>query len=157
MRWKGRRLVAVLVGALQLLTACYQFVPVRSAPSVGSYVALDINDDGRVALRDQLGPGIARLEGRLAQVDSDGMVVDVSSVTQIRGQAVPVDSVRVRVSQGHVERMDERRLSRTRTWIMIGGAVAIVTAFFVGKGAVGRSTPPENPPGGPPIDQYRGQ
>jgi hypothetical protein len=66
-----------------------------------------------------------------------------------------VDSVRVRVSKGHVDRVDERRLSRSRTWLFIGGALAIVAAFFVGSG-VGGSTPPENPPGGPPVDQYRG-
>jgi hypothetical protein len=157
MRWRGRRQVAVLIGTLQLLTACYQYVPARSVPTVGSRVALDINDDGRVALREQLGPGIVRLEGRLSAVEGTDMVVEASSVTQIRGQSVPVDSVRVRLSQGHVERMDERRLSRTRTWMMVGGAVAIVAAFFVGKGVFGRTTPPENPPGGPPIDQYRGQ
>ncbi len=157
MRWRGRRQVAVLIGSLHVFAACYQYVPARSLPTVGSRVVLEINDDGRVALRDQLGPGIVRLEGRLSAVEGTDMVVAASSVTQIRGQAVPVDSVRVRVSQGHVERMDERRLSRSRTWIVIGGAVAIVAAFFVGKGAFGRTTPPENPPGGPPIDQYRGQ
>jgi hypothetical protein len=62
----------------------------------------------------------------------------------------------VRVSPAHVERVDERRLSRTRTWLIIGGAAAVVAAFLTGAG-VGKSTPPENPPGGPPVDQYRGQ
>jgi hypothetical protein len=157
MRWKGRRQAAALVGTLQLFTACYQYVPVQSAPAVGSQVALEINDDGRVALRAQLGPGVVRLEGRVSAVDGDDMVVETSSVTQIRGRPVPVDSVRVRVSQGHVERMDERRLSQSRTWMVIGGAVAIVAAFFVGKGVFGHSTPSDDPPGGPPINQYRGQ
>ena len=102
MRRSWRRRAAALVGALQLLSACYQYVPVQSAPAVGSQVALEINDDGRVALREQLGPGVVRLEGRLSAVDSDGMLVETSSVTQIRGRPIPVDSVRVRVSQGHV-------------------------------------------------------
>jgi len=137
-------------------TACYQYTPIRSTPAVGSRVALEINDDGRVALRDQLGPGIVRLEGRVSAVEGDAMVLQASSVTQIRGQAIAVDTVSVRVSQGYVERMDERRLSRARTWMVIGGAIAIVASFVVSKGGFGRSTPPENPPGGPPIDQYRG-
>ncbi len=157
MAWKGRRQAAVILGTVQLFTACYQYVPVQSALAIGSQVALEINDDGRVALREQLGPGIVRLEGRLSAVDSDGMLVETSSVTQIRGRAMPVDSVRVRVSQGHVERMNERRLSRSRTFMVIGGAVAIVAAFFVGNGVFGRTTPPDDPPGGPPINQYRGQ
>lgn len=150
----ARRPLAVLVGTLQLCTACYQYVPVQSAPAVGSRVALEINDDGRVALRDQLGPGIVRLEGRVSAVDGDGMVVQTLNVTQIRGRALPVDSVTVRVNSQHVERMDERRLSRTRTWMFIGGALAVATAFLLSGGFGGRASPEQ--PGGPPVDEYRG-
>jgi hypothetical protein len=150
-----RRPLAVLVGAVQLCTACYQYVPVRSSPTVGSQVGLQINDEGRVALRDQLGPGVVRLEGRLMAIESGDMVVQATSVTQIRGRALPVDTLRVRVSRGHVEDMDERRLSRTRTWMVIGGAVAIVAGFLI-AGGFGGKTPAEEPPGGPPIDEYRG-
>ncbi|HJU75234.1 MAG TPA: hypothetical protein VJ717_15940 [Gemmatimonadaceae bacterium] len=150
---RARRPLAVLIGTLQLCTACYQYVPVQSAP-VGSQVGLDINDDGRVALREQLGPGIVRLEGRVAEMAGDAVVVRASSVTQIGGRATPVDSVRVRVSQGHIDRMDERRLSRTRTWMVVGGAVAIVAAFLIGGGIGGKAPSPE--PGEPPVNQYRG-
>jgi hypothetical protein len=137
-----------------MCTACYQYVPVQTAPTVGSHVGLEINDDGRVALRDQLGPGVVRLEGRVAAVESDAVVVRALSVTQISGRPTAVDSVRVRVSQGHIERMDERRLSRTRTWMVLGGAVAIVAAFLIGGGFGGKSPTPD-PPGDPPVDQHR--
>jgi hypothetical protein len=150
-----RRPLAVCVGTLHLFTACYQYVPVQSAP-VGSQVGLEINDDGRVALRDQLGPGVVRLEGRVSAVEGGAVVVRASSVTQISGRATPVDSVSVRVSQGHIERMDERRLSRTRTWIVIGGAVAVVTAFLL-SGGIGGKSPTQEPPGDPGGNQYRGQ
>lgn len=155
LRWV-RRPLAVLLGTLHLCTACYQYVPIRSAPTVGSRVALEINDDGRIALRDQLGPGIVRLEGRLSAVYGDSMVVEALNVTQIRGQALPVANVLVRVSPQHVERMDERRLSRSRTWLVIGGAAAIVATFLLSGGFGGR-TPTNKPPDGPPIDEYRGQ
>ena len=149
-----RRPLAVLLGTVHLCTACYQYVPVQSAP-VGSYVGFDINDDGRVALRDQLGPGIVRLEGRVAAVEGNDLIVSTSSVTQIRGRPMPVDSVRVRVTQGFVERMDERRLSRTRTTMVLGSAVAIVAAFLIG-GGIGGKSPTTDPPGDPPGNQYRG-
>jgi hypothetical protein len=154
MQWKGRRLLAVLVGAMQLLSACYQYVPVRSTPTVGSQVGFDINDEGRVGLRDQLGPGVARVEGRLTAVEGDVMVVQASSVTQIRGRPMPADSVHVRVSRGYVESIDERRLSRTRTYIVLGIGAAIV-ATFLGTNGFGKG-PGSDPPGEPPVNQYRG-
>jgi hypothetical protein len=152
---KARRPLAVLIGTVHLCTACYQYVPVQTAPAVGSQVGLDINDDGRVALRDQLGPGVARIEGRLAAVEGDVIVVQASSVTQIRGRPMPADTVSVRVSRGYVESMDERRLSRSRSYIAIGVAVAIVAAFLSAKG-FGKG-PSAEPPGEPPGNQYRGQ
>jgi hypothetical protein len=152
---RPRRSIAVAIGLVQLSTACYSYVPVRTAP-IGSRVALEINDDGRVALREQLGPGVVRLEGRVSAVESDALVLEASSVTQIRGRPTPIDSVQVRVRQGHVERVDERRLARGRTWMVIGGAVAVVAAFLVANGFGGR-TPPEQPPGGPPVDESRGR
>ncbi len=150
----ARRPLAALIGMLQLCTACYQYVPLRSAPAIGSRVAVEINDDGRVALRDQLGPGIVRLEGRVSAVEGSDMVVQTLNVTQIRGRASPVDSVQVRISQGYVEHMDERRLSRGRTWLMIGGALVIIAAFLGSKG-FGKG-PAAEPPGEPPVNQYRG-
>lgn len=154
MRWKGKRPVAVLLGALQLLSACYQYAPVRSTPSVGSQVGFDINDEGRVGLRDQLGPGVARVEGVLTAVEGDVLVVQASSVTQIRGLPMRADSVRVRVSKGYVESIDERRLSRGRTYVVVGVGLAIVAAFLGAKRfGVG---PSAKPPKEPPVNQYRG-
>jgi uncharacterized protein (DUF58 family) len=154
MQWKGKRFVAVVLGTVQLLSACYQYIPVRSTPTVGSQVGFDINDEGRVGLREQLGPGVARVEGRLTAVEGDTMVVQASSVTQIRGRPMPADSVRVRVSKGFVEAIDERRLSRPRTYIVLGIGAAIVAAFLGSKG-FGKG-PSSDPPGEPPVNQYRG-
>jgi hypothetical protein len=148
-------LAALLLGTIQLLSACYQYIPVRSTPIVGSQVGFDINDEGRVGLREQLGPGVARVEGRLTAVEGDVMVVQASSVTQIRGRPMPADSVSVRVSKGYVETIDERRLSRPRTYIVLGIGAAIVAAFL-GKKGFGRG-PSAEPPGEPPANQYRGQ
>ena len=155
MQWKGKRFVAVVLGSVQLLSACYQYIPVRSTPTVGSQVGFDINDDGRVGLREQLGPGVARVEGRLTAVEGDILVVQASSVTQIRGRPMPADSVRVRVNKGFVEAIEERHLSRTRTYIVLGIGAAIVAAFLSTKG-FGKG-PSADPPGEPPVNQYRGQ
>jgi hypothetical protein len=46
-------------------------------------------------------------------------------------------------------RIDERRFSRTRTLMVVGGVVAIVAGFFAAK-ISGRSTPGDEEPGGGP-------
>jgi hypothetical protein len=148
-----KRSVALVVGVLQLGTACYGYVPVQHSPSVGARVAIEVNDEGRVALREQLGPGVVRVEGRLAGLEGGDYIVDASTVTAIRGPALPLDTVRVRLNQRLIERVDERRLSRRRTWTVVGAALAVVATFLATQGFGSRGTPPEGPPGPPPIDQ----
>jgi hypothetical protein len=151
---KTRRPLAVLLGTVQLCTACYQYVPVQTAP-VGSQVGLEINDDGRVALRDQLGPGVVRLNGLVSAVESNALVMNTATVTQIDGRPIPMGDVSVRINQGHIQRIVERRLSRSRTSLFVGGAVAIAAAFLLSGGIGGRGPSPD-PPGEPPVNQYRG-
>jgi hypothetical protein len=90
------------------------------SPAIGSQLALEVNDEGRVALNRALGPGVVRLEGKLAKLESDAYLLDASSVRQVSSVASPVDGLRVRVRRDHVVRVDERRLDRTRTWVTGG-------------------------------------
>jgi hypothetical protein len=151
-----KRRIAAFVAVLQVCSACYTYAPVRgSALHVGAQVSVDVNDDGRIALRDRLGPGVLRFEGKVAAVEGDDLVVDASRVTQLRGLPLPLDSVRLRVSQRHVEQVRERRLNRKRTYLVAGTVAAIVAAFGISKGFSSRGTPPEEAPIGPPIDQSR--
>jgi hypothetical protein len=144
-----RRQVALAVGVLHLCTACYSYVPVRSTPSPGAQVALEVTDEGRVSLNDKIGPGVVRLEGRLAAVEGDELLVDASAATQFRGYVSDLGGVRVRLPQRYVVRMDQRQFSRTRTAMVVGGVVAIVVGFFATK-ISGRSTPGDEEPGGGP-------
>ena len=144
-----RRPVAIVVGVLHLCTACYSYVPVRSTPPPGAQVALEVTDEGRVALNDKVGPGVVRLEGTLAGMEGDELLLDASAVRQLRGYITDLGGVRVRLPQRYVTRMDERRFSRTRTMLVIGGVAAIVVGFFATKIA-GRSTPGDEDPGGGP-------
>lgn len=144
-----RRFVAVAVGVLHLCTACYSYAPVRSTPQPGAQVALEVTDEGRVALKEKIGPGVVRLEGTLAGVEGDELLVDADAARQVRGYVSDLGGVRVRLPQKYVTRMDERRLSRSRTLLVVGGFVAIVAAFFATK-ISGKNTPSDQEPGGGP-------
>lgn len=144
-----RRHVALAVGVVHVCTACFAYAPVRSTPAPGSQVALEITDEGRVALNEKIGPGVVRLEGTLAGVEGDDLLVDASAARQVRGYVSELGGVRVRLPQRFVTRMDERRFSKKRT-LMVGGAlVGVVVAFFVTK-IGGKSTPGDEDPGGGP-------
>ena len=144
-----RRSVAAAVGVLHVCTACYAYAPVRSTPQPGAQVALEVTDEGRVALNEKIGPGVVRLEGTLAGVEGDELLVDADAARQVRGYVSDLGGVRVRLPQKYVTRMDERRFSRSRTLLVVGGIAAIVVGFFATK-ISGRNTPSDQEPGGGP-------
>lgn len=156
MRRPRFRLTAALVAVLQLCTACFTYVPPRGAPAPGAAIALDLTDQGRIAHSKALGPGILRVAGALKGMDGDRYVIDVTSVTPIRGQELPVSGVSVTLASGDVTDVRVRTLSKKRTALVVGGAVAIVATFLITKGFKSGTTPPEGPPGSGGPDQYRG-
>lgn len=145
------RPIAILAVVLQLsTTACYSYTTVQTAPPPGTQVALEVTDEGRVALRDKIGPGVVRLEGTMAGVDSSGLLVDAQAVRQVKGYISDLGGVRVTLPRQYVTRIDERRFNTSRTLIVAGAIVGVVAAFILAKGFGGRGTPPEGTGGGGP-------
>ncbi len=105
---------------------------------VGSQVALDITDAGRVTLGGQMGPEIVQVEGRLFAAEADEYVIAVSHVKLLRGGEQVWQGERVRVRKEHVSRVYERRFSRGRSVVAgalgTGAVLFIVTRAIVGAG-----------------------
>ncbi len=152
-RWRA---TAGLLGVAQLCTACFTYVPPRTAPVAGAPIRLELTDEGRVAHAARIGPGILRMAGTLKGMEGDRYLIDVASVTPIRGQDLPVSGVSVSLGPRDVTDLRVRTLSRRRSAVVIGSALAVVVTFVVTKGFKAGQTPPEGPPspGGP--DQSRG-
>ena len=137
-----------------MCTSCFGYAPARTTPLPGTQVAFEISVDGQSALTSTLGPGVVRLEGTLVALEGDDYVLDAdAAATTIRRVPTPLEGVRVRLTQRDIARVEEWRFSRRRTYPVLGGAVAVVAAFFITRGLVGRGTPPETGPIEPPIDQ----
>lgn len=131
------------VGALVLvatgLSGCYTFQLSQGTQlPVGSEVAFDFTDAGRVALGGQMGPEIARVEGRLFAKENDEYVIAVSHVKLLRGGDQVWQGERIWVRSEHVANIYERRFSQGRSVVasaMGAGAVLfIVTRAIVGAG-----------------------
>ena len=158
--WQARRrrlrLTAALLAVVQLSTACFTYVPPRTAPVAGAPLRFELTDEGRVTHAARIGPGVLLVAGTLTGMEGERYLLDVASVTPIRGQELPVTGIRVSLGPRDVTDARVRTLSKSRTAWVVGSALAVVVTFIVTKGFKAGSTPPADPPGGGGPDQYRG-
>jgi hypothetical protein len=117
--------------------ACYSYVPRvdSTAPRPGERIALQVSDQGRVDLGDQLGPGVDRVEGTLVSVDDGQYVMSVASVQNVRHQTSHWSGERVPIRKANVTRLEQRRFSIARTSLAVGGA-ALAVALLVSTHAL---------------------
>ena len=145
---------AAIVLLLPSVAGCYRYVPVTATgPVAGTEIAVGINDQGRVALAGQVGPGAHRLRGRLTQATDSLFVISLTSVEYLGAPvAARWAGEALSVSRQYVSDIGERRLSRTRSWLTAGVvvalAVAVSTIAIVGFGNDGGSDRPPNGGGG---------
>ena len=146
-----KALVVVMV-LLPNVTGCYESMAVRtSVVPAGTEVSLAITDRGRVALGPQMGEGVLRLNGRVADASDSAYVVKVSSVDYVASPTGHWAGEEIKVPHDYIASVSERRLSRKRSWLMaavvVGAVVAVSVAIkIIGGGSVSDGTIPENPP-----------
>jgi hypothetical protein len=132
--------VSGLLGCAALLAGCYSLQSARGEPVVGTKVAFDVNDVGRVGLGGALGPEVSQVEGELLQKDSAGYLVAISNIRLMRGGEQVWNGEQVRVPSGYVGNAYIRRFSLGRS---IGfGALGIggFAAFLAGRSLLGLGT-----------------
>jgi hypothetical protein len=132
--------LALSSAAIMTLPACYDYVPVTTAPPVGEIVAFEITDRGRVDLADRFGSGILRIEGRLMSAPTDQYVLAVSRITQINGDKATWNGETVRLNRAVVGGIENRRFSRGRTAIVAAVATAGVVGFIASRYAASSSS-----------------
>jgi len=153
---RRRRRAAGVLGIVMLAnTGCYTYVPVMStAPQPGEHVAFDLTDMGRVRLNDQLGGNVSRVEGMVSASEGNDYLVSVTRVAYFNAPSANWSGERVRLSRDVVARVEERKFSKGRTLLVVGGALAGIAAFVLTRSILGGGTeegdtgPPKLPPGG---------
>jgi hypothetical protein len=121
-----------------LLAGCYEYIPASGTPPVGSPIAVDVTDVGRVALGGAMGPEIDRIEGRLVEQGSDAYRLKVTSVTLLHGGTQPWSGEAITLQPSYVGRVYTQRLDKVKTGLgiglAIGGVVAIAAQQLGGVG-----------------------
>lgn len=132
--------LAALAGLGLVLAGCYTLQPARGVdPEVGSRLAFDINDAGRVALGGAMGPEIAQVEGTLVQKDSAGYLLAVTSLRTLRGGEQIWSGEQVRLRPEYLGNGYEKRFSTGRSIglgvVSVGGFAAfLATRSLLGLG-----------------------
>jgi hypothetical protein len=132
-----------------VLAACYTYRPAAGAPAPNTYLALVLNDQGRVGAGDQVGPAVARVEGTLVAATDTGYVVQVAAVEGISGARQRWGGELVTLRSDHVGNVLERRFATGRTIAAVvgfGGALVALIATR-GLGVLGGGDGNGGPPG----------
>jgi hypothetical protein len=104
-------------------------------------VAYTVTDRGRVALADQVGPGVARVEGTVLQKTGSGYVLAMSRVRTIDGSMSRWAGERVTIEQDHVANSYERKFSKQRTAVAIGATIVGATVFIITRNLIATGLP----------------
>jgi hypothetical protein len=125
------------------VAGCYTLQPARGGlPPVGSRVAFDVTDSGRVALGGAMGPEIAQVEGRLVSKEDTAYVLAVSAIRLLRGGEQVWAGEQVRLRRSHVGSAYVRRFATGRsiavgTTVVGGFAAFLITRALRGEGNEG--------------------
>jgi hypothetical protein len=135
------------------LTGCYRYTYPPATPAPSRYIALDLNDRGRVALEHHVGPSIARVEGTLDGATDSVLTLRVVRTISLRGQSSRWNGESVTIRREHVGVLRERHFSPGRTVALAGSMAAGVGAFILtrdlfGFGGSSSGRGPTDPPGG---------
>lgn len=134
------------------LAGCYTLQPATGvAPEVGTHVAFDVNDAGRVALGGTMGPEIGQIEGRLLNGGNADYLVAVSVVRLLRGGEQIWRGEQVRIKPEYIGNSYERRFSRGRTIALSAAVVGGVAAFVIGLDLLGLGSGDDPPTNGEPL------
>lgn len=156
--WPRRRLTTVgaafLLFALGFGQGCYVYRPAATGSSIGSTLAVDLNDRGRVGMGEQIGPAARRIEGVVRSQDDSVYVFRVSSIEYLNGQRNRWTGEPLTVSRSFVTNVRYREFSRSRTALATAIGIGAVVAFIASRGILGfGNTSPDPGPPPPPDNQ----
>lgn len=147
-RRRLRSCIALFLLSLQF-AGCFRYVPITSAAPTGAQVSLAINDAGRIALAEQIGPGVRRIHGQLREPTDSVIVVSLTSVEYFDlSAAARMAGERAEIPRRYVSEFRERRLSRSRTFLTAALVVAgLAAATLIGISGFGADDPGDRPGG----------
>jgi len=149
-----RRAIALVTLGAMATNGCYRVRRVDTAPAPGTRVVLRLNDAGRVAYGDRIGPSIVDVEGTVAAVSDTGVALHILGTRDLSGRRSAWAGEPFQFSRTNYVDLRERSFSRSRTAALSVAIVAsVITAALAVKLIGGGSPSPGDGRPPPPSDQ----
>lgn len=111
------------------VAGCYYYEPVATpAPRLGAYLSLALTDSGTAHFWPYLGPDVGAVRGHLLGSDERAFTLSVLSVELRHGSDLYWKGETVSLQREFVAQLRERRLSKGRTFLTVGGSVTVFLA-----------------------------
>lgn len=130
------------------LGGCYTYSYAPSMPAPGVRLALDINDMGRVALAEHVGPGVARIDGWVISSSDSEYTLRAERTIGLTGGTTPWNGEQVIVRRNWVGVAREKRFSPQRTAVLATTVTAGFVVFLATRGLLGSGNGSPDTPGG---------
>ena len=136
MSWRQRKAATIALAAMWSfgLEGCYVSLPVQQGPApVPERVQLLLNDQGRAALSEHLGPMVAKVEGQMLAQDEVSYTIAVARVLKLTGGDATWNGEQMTIRREHTTGFQIRRFDKTRTVMAAGLVVVLTVALVFGK------------------------
>ncbi|MBC8090153.1 MAG: hypothetical protein H7Z40_23085 [Phycisphaerae bacterium] len=135
--WRRRLIASVCAASLMLQQGCYNAVPVTgAAPPPSGTVTIRVNDRGRLLVGSRLGPLVDKLQGRIVRSDSLQVEMAVDVAEDVRGSIARWGGERFVIPRDGISAINEKKLSKKRTWLLVGVMAAGLAIFYAGGRAL---------------------
>lgn len=142
--------VAVAAAWSVLLQGCYRSLPLQQgvAPETGR-VELVLNDQGRAALTERLGPMVEKVEGQMLSQTSESYTVSVARISQLNGGTALWNGEQVTIPKSQLLGFQVRQLDKVRTIGLATAVTVAIVVLFLGKSLIGGGTDDKQQPPDP--------
>jgi hypothetical protein len=127
--------------AAGLSSGCYTNVPLAATIVTGQEVVLGVNDQGRVALGETLGGSVSRISGRVESRTDSAFVLSVTGVDYLNGLQTKWSGEKLTVNSRYVGQTQERKFSRSRTFLAAAIGAGLLAAFILTRSIIGGESP----------------
>jgi hypothetical protein len=133
-----RLLGPVLLAVAAMGCFTYNEVP-RTEALPGREIQVDLNEIGRTALVNQIGPQVRSVTGRLDASDTSGLTVAISKTSVMNGDDNGWHGEPMTIPYRYIAQIEERTLSKGKTVALVALAAGVLSGLTL---VVGRASSP---------------
>ena len=144
------RVRLTLCSAALLLCGCYASYPISMAQArPGTKLRVALTDAGSDSLARYLGPGVESVDGKLLRSSDADLSLGVSQISMRSGIDQYCKGEAVVLPKYSVATVEERKLSKPRTFLLAGAIVAALLSVKLSGVGGSSGSPPSHGGGGP--------